>query len=326
MKKSIKYILLSAFVAIFSIAIFQFYQNLMESRNYDIFLENAGLVSALHLEASKEFETLLDFSEVSREEFENKIDAISTNAKDAYIIMENTDLNLVLKEKELLEIAVTYWLQGIEVFDASIISLIDNPNSNIIQESIAQSISDMSIGDRAYGEFLFLLKQNSSIDGTFLPVLYEIEYIGLEDTSYSFADLLVSKAKSSTGGLFLRSNLAVSGAEFDPTPLAFTEDDYAVLLNDKIVLQIVLTNEGNVDVFDVVVLILVTDEYGETIHEQQSKINTIGPQESRIFSTDPINIEPGVLHEWFIKVEEVEKEEELSDNLYTIFGFIPPEG
>lgn len=326
MKKSIKYILLSAFVAIFSIAIFQFYQNLMEARNYDIFLENAGLVSALHLEASKEFETLLDFSEVSREEFENKIDAISTNAKDAYIIMENTDLNLVLKEKELLEIAVTYWLQGIEVFDASIISLIDNPNSNIIQESIAQSISDMSIGDRAYGEFLFLLKQNSSIDGTFLPVLYEIEYIGLEDTSYSFADLLVSKAKSSTGGLFLRSNLAVSGAEFDPTPLAFTEDDYAVLLNDKIVLQIVLTNEGNVDVFDVVVLILVTDEYGETIHEQQSKINTIGPQESRIFSTDPINIEPGVLHEWFIKVEEVEKEEELSDNLYTIFGFIPPEG
>lgn len=326
MKKSIKYILLSAFVAIFSIAIFQFYQNLMESRNYDIFLENAGLVSALHLEASKEFETLLDFSEVSREEFESKIDAISTNAKDAYIIMENTDLNLVLKEKELLEIAVTYWLQGIEVFDASIISLIDNPNSNIIQESIAQSISDMSIGDRAYGEFLFLLKQNSSIDGTFLPVLYEIEYIGLEDTSYSFADLLVSKAKSSTGGLFLRSNLAVSGAEFDPTPLAFTEDDYAVLLNDKIVLQIVLTNEGNVDVFDVVVLILVTDEYGETIHEQQSKINTIGPQESRIFSTDPINIEPGVLHEWFIKVEEVEKEEELSDNLYTIFGFIPPEG
>ncbi len=326
MKKSIKYILLSAFVAIFSIAIFQFYQNLMEARNYDIFLENAGLVSALHLEASKEFETLLDFSEVSREEFESKIDAISTNAKDAYIIMENTDLNLVLKEKELLEIAVTYWLQGIEVFDASIISLIDNPNSNIIQESIAQSISDMSIGDRAYGEFLFLLKQNSSIDGTFLPVLYEIEYIGLEDTSYSFADLLVSKAKSSTGGLFLRSNLAVSGAEFDPTPLAFTEDDYAVLLNDKIVLQIVLTNEGNVDVFDVVVLILVTDEYGETIHEQQSKINTIGPQESRIFSTDPINIEPGVLHEWFIKVEEVEKEEELSDNLYTIFGFIPPEG
>ena len=91
-------------------------------------------------------------------------------------------------------------------------------------------------------------------------------------------------------------------------------------------LQIVLTNEGNVDAYDVVILILVTDEYGETIHEQQSKIDSIGPQESRIFYSDAINIEAGVLHEWFIKLEEVEKEENLNDNLFSIFGFIPPEG
>ena len=41
---------------------------------------------------------------------------------------------------------------------------------------------------------------------------------------------------------------------------------------------------------------------------------------------DAINIEAGVLHEWFIKLEEVEKEENLNDNLYSTFGFIPPEG
>ena len=150
--------------------------------------------------------------------------------------------------------------------------------------------------------------------------------MGLEDNSFRFADLLVEKAKSSTGGLFLRRNLAVSGAEFKPFPIATTEDDYSVLLNEKIELQIVLTNEGNVDVYDVVILILVTDEYDETIYEQQSKIDSIGPQESRIFYSDAINIEPGVLHEWFIKLEEVEKEESLNDNLFSVFGFIPPEG
>ena len=104
------------------------------------------------------------------------------------------------------------------------------------------------------------------------------------------------------------------------------KEDYSVLLNDKIELQIVLTNEGNVDAYDVVILILVTDEYGETIHEQQSKIDSIGPRESKIFYSDAINIEAGVLHEWFIKLEEVEKEENLNDNLFNIFGFIPPEG
>ena len=46
----------------------------------------------------------------------------------------------------------------------------------------------MSIGDRSYSEFLFLIKQNALNEGTFLPVLYDIEYVGLEDNSFRFAD------------------------------------------------------------------------------------------------------------------------------------------
>ena len=326
MKNSVKNILLIVFVSIVSTLGYQYYQNYSEARLFNNFLESAALVSSLHLEASEDFKNILDFSEISREEFENKISKVVSNSKEAYEIINNTDSSLTLKEKELLSLATSYWLQGLEMFEVSIITLIDNPNSEKIQDSIAQSISDLSIGDRSYSEFLFLIKQNATSEGTFLPILYEVEYVGLEDNSFRFADLLVDKAKSSTGGLFLRRNLSISGAEFNPIPIATTEEDYSVLLNDKIELQIVLTNEGNVDVFDVVILILVTDEYGETVYEQQSKIDTIGPQESRIFYSDAINIETGVLHEWFIKLEEVEKEDNLNDNLYSIFGFIPPEG
>ena len=49
------------------------------------------------------------------------------------------------------------------------------------------------------------------------------------------------------------------------------------------------------------------------------------PKESKIFLTDPINIEKGIQHEWFIKIEEIEDEEELTDNLLSVYGFIPPE-
>ena len=326
MKNSVKNILLIVFVSIVSTLGYQYYQNYSEARLFNNFLESAALVSSLHLEASEDFKNILDFSEISREEFENKISKVVSNSKKAYEIINNTDSSLTLKEKELLSLATSYWLQGLEMFEVSIITLIDSPNSEKIQDSIAQSISDLSIGDRSYSEFLFLIKQNATSEGTFLPILYEVEYVGLEDNSFRFADLLVDKAKSSTGGLFLRRNLSISGAEFNPIPIATTEEDYSVLLNDKIELQIVLTNEGNVDVFDIVILILVTDEYGETVHEEQSKIDTIGPQESRIFYSDAINIETGVLHEWFIKLEEVEKEDNLNDNLYSIFGFIPPAG
>ena len=283
------------------------------------------MVSALHYEAADKFKTVLDFSEVSREDFESTLDQIITSSKEAYNITNNIDSKTTSREQELLDIATTHWLKGIELFDVSIISLIDNPNSEKIQESIAQSIADFSIGDRAYDEFLFLIKQNSSNEGIFLPVLYTIEYVGIEDNSYRFADLLVDKAQSGSGGLFLRQNLAISGAEFKPKQLAQTEEGYSVLQNDKVELQIVLTNEGNVDAYDVVILVLVTDEFGDTVHEQQAKINSIGPQESRIFYSDAIDIEPGVVHEWFIKLEELEKEENLNDNLFQVFGFIPPE-
>ena len=127
-------------------------------------------------------------------------------------------------------------------------------------------------------------------------------------------------------GLFLKRDISVTGVEFVPESIATTEEGYKVLLDKEVSLQLVIANEGNVEETEVLILILVTDEFGETIHEQQSKIDSIGPQESRIFYSDAINIEAGILHEWFIKLEEVEKEENLNDNLYSIFGFIPPEG
>lgn len=325
MRKTLGYFLIAALAGIGSVFVFNYYQNFTKQQEYNNFLEKAGLVSALHYEAADKFKTVLDFSEVSREDFESTLDQIITSSKEAYNITNNIDSKTTSREQELLDIATTHWLKGIELFDVSIISLIDNPNSEKIQESIAQSIADFSIGDRAYDEFLFLIKQNSSNEGIFLPVLYTIEYVGIEDNSYRFADLLVDKAQSGSGGLFLRQNLAISGAEFKPNQLAQTEEGYSVLQNDKVELQIVLTNEGNVDAYDVVILVLVTDEFGDTVHEQQAKINSIGPQESRIFYSDAIDIEPGVVHEWFIKLEELEKEENLNDNLFQVFGFIPPE-
>lgn len=325
MRRNILILLMILIISVVSIFGYQTYQGFVESQEFNSYLESASLISSLHKQSSEQFESLLDFSEISREDFESIINNIVSNAKEAYEINSNISSEINRKERELLNLSVIYWLQGLELFEASIITLIDNPTSQKIEESIAQSIADLSIGDRSYSEFLDLVNQNADLDGTFLPVLYNIEYIGIEDNSKRFADLLVDKAQSGTGGLFLRRNLAVTGSEFIPTPIAFTEEDYAVLLDEEIQLQIVLSNNGNVDAYDVVVLVLVTDEFNETVFEQQSKINNIGPQESKIFITDAISIEKGKLHEWFIKIEAIEKEEDLNDNLYRVYGFIPPE-
>ena len=302
-----------------------YFQELNSANDFNEFLEDASTISGLHNINAAIFKEILDFSEVDRESFERLLSQIQSSSQEAYQLLQNSNVDFTSKEKQLLEIAVSSWLDGVELFQVSIITLIDNPSTLKIEESIAQSILSLSIGDKAYEEFLFLINQNASIDGTFLPNFYQIDYIGLEGNSYKFADLIVDKAKSSTGGLFLQKNLAITGTEFTPLPITFTEDGAAVLLDEPTSLQVVISNKGNVEIYEVVVLILVTDEYGETVYEFQTKINSIGPKESKIFLSDTINIEKGVLHEWFIKIEEIEQEEELSDNLLSVFGFIPPE-
>ena len=316
---------LTIFVALLTYALTTYFNELNQAEEFNQFLSDAATISEIHNLNSENFRELLDFSEVSREKFESNVNKIRTNSQEAYQLLNSSNNEYTSKEKQLLEIAVNSWLDGVELFEVSITTLIDNPNSVNIEESIAQSIIDLSIGDKAYSEFLFLLRQNALVEGTFLPNFYQIEYIGIEDNSYQFADLLVDKAKKSTGGLFLQKNLAVSGTEFVPMPIAFTEDNVAVLLDEPVSLQVVISNEGNVDSYDIVVLILVTDEFEETVYESKNKISSIGPKESKIFLTDPINIEKGIQHEWFIKIEEIEDEEELTDNLLSVYGFIPPE-
>jgi hypothetical protein len=242
-----------------------YFQELNKANEFNEFLEDASTISELHSTNAVNFREILDFSEVDRESFERLLGQIQSNSQESYKLLQNSNIDFTSKEKQLLEIATSSWLDGVELFQASITTLIDNPSTLKIEESIAQSIVSLSIGDKAYAEFLFLIKQNASIDGTFLPNFYQIEYIGLEDNSYKFADLLVDKAKSSSGGLFLQKNLAITGTEFTPMPITFTEDGAAVLLDEPTALQVVISNEGNVEIYDVVILVLVTDEYGETV-------------------------------------------------------------
>jgi hypothetical protein len=314
---------LSVLLGIFG---FQFYENYTYSSNLNSFLEDAAVVSNLHKESSQDFSLLLDFDEINREEFESILDKIVNNAQEAYSLLSNLESSFSSKERDLLEISVTSWLKGLETFQVSMITLIDSKYSQEIDESIAESIVDLAIGDKAYKEFIVLINEKGEADNIFLPEFYPIEYTKLESGANKFADLIVERARQSSTGLFLRKDLAITGVDFLPSPITLTEDGHNVLLNEPTAMQVVIANEGNVEEFEVIILILVSDEYGESIYEKRAKINSIKSLESRSYFTDPIDIEPGVLHEWFIKIEEIENEEELDDNLFTVTGFIPPEG
>jgi hypothetical protein len=323
--KAIRKASLVGVVALLSFFGFNYYENFSNSSDLNQFLEEASTVSLVHSESSKEFEKVLNFDEINRDDFESTLAALVRDAQEAFNLVQNIGGDFNSSEKELLNIATSSWLNGLETFQVSIITLIDNPESLKIEEALAQSIVDLSIGDKAYEEFVQKISQRSREDNLFLPIFYPVKYTGLEGSAFNFADLIVKKARDSSEGLFLRRDVAITGVQFLPSPIAVTEDNYRVFLKEPIGIQVVIANEGNVEEFDIILLVLVTDEFGDSVFEKRTKISSVGAFESKSYFTDTIELEPGTLYEWFIKIEEIENEEELEDNLFTIFGFIPPE-
>ena len=304
---------------------FRFYDNFSESSEINTFLEDAYLISTLHNESAREYAKLINFDELNRDEFESTFIAIIRNAQEANNILINSESEYGGSEKELLEIATTSWLKGLETFQVSILNLVDEEYTQILEESIAESITSLSVGDKAYSNFLSEIKIKSDNDNLFLPDFPDIEYTGIESNAYQFAEVIVDRAIENKSGLFLRRDISVTGVEFVPESIAITEEGHRVLLDQPVSLQLVIANEGNIEEIEVLILILVTDEFGETIYEKRTKLNTIGSFESKSYYLDPIEIEKGIVHEWFILVEEIENEEDFEDNIYSVKAFIPPE-
>ena len=323
--KAIRMASLVGVITLLSFFGFNYYENFTNSSELNQFLEEASTVSLVHSESSKEFEKVLNFDEINRDDFESTLAALVRDSQEAFNLVQNIGGDFNSSEKELLNIATSSWLNGLETFQVSIITLIDNPESLKIEEALAQSIVDLSIGDKAYEEFVQKISQRSREDNLFLPIFYPVKYTGLEGSAFNFADLIVKKARDSSEGLFLRRDVAITGVQFLPSPIAVTEDNYRVFLKEPIGIQVVVANEGNIEEFDIILLVLVTDEFGDSVFEKRTKISSVGAFESKSYFTDTIELEPGTLYEWFIKIEEIENEEELEDNLFTIFGFIPPE-
>ena len=170
------------------------------------------------------------------------------------------------------------------------------------------------------------IKIKSDNENLFLPDFFNIEYTGIESNAYQFAELIVDRAIENKSGLFLRRDISVTGVEFVPESIAITEEGYRVLLDQPTSLQLVIANEGNVEETEVLILILVTDESGDTVYEKRTKLNTIGPFESKSYYLDPLEIEKGILYEWFILVEETENEEDFEDKIPNIVNSSSPVG
>ena len=158
-------IILSVIIGFFA---FRYYENFIQSSSINTFLEEAHVISSLHNESSKQYAKLINFDELNRNEFESVFIEIIRKAQEANNILINTESQYSGSEKELLEIATTSWLEGLEKFQVSILNLVDQEYSQIVEESIADSITSLSVGDKAYRNFLDVVNRRSENENIFI--------------------------------------------------------------------------------------------------------------------------------------------------------------
>ena len=82
--KTIRTLLLMGVVITLSFFGFSYYQNFNNSSDLNQFLEDASTVSLLHSESSKEFEKVLNFDEINRDEFETTLSSLVKDSQEAY--------------------------------------------------------------------------------------------------------------------------------------------------------------------------------------------------------------------------------------------------
>ena len=82
--------------------IISYYENFSNSSDLNEFLEEASIVSLLHNESSKEFEKVLSFDEINRNDFETTLSNLVRDSQEAFNLVQNIGGDFVSSEKELL--------------------------------------------------------------------------------------------------------------------------------------------------------------------------------------------------------------------------------
>ena len=102
--KTIRTSLLVGVIFLLSLFGFNYYENFSNSSDLNEFLEEASIVSLLHNESSKEFEKVLNFDEINRNDFETTLSNLVRDSQEAFNLVQNIGGDFVSSEKELLNI------------------------------------------------------------------------------------------------------------------------------------------------------------------------------------------------------------------------------
>jgi len=195
--------------------------------------------------ASTAADEFLDVAErvvtVDRQEFVTTMSRIRSSVGASGTLVSGAEVPAeALPGHARLELALTSWLRGLDLFEGAVLAVADDPTDEVAAAVVAGALVELSVGDRAYEASvieLAALEGEADVEVPSYPVAVFAPTAG--------APGVLEAARTATG-LAVRTDVAVATVSFEPRALDETEAGVDILpFTDRLIVNITVTNQGN---------------------------------------------------------------------------------
>jgi len=276
-------------------------------------------VRAQAMEIAKDGESLRDaasrLAQIDRSELTTVIDTVGEDlAAGLDLVAEDPPAPSLLSVRAMYRQALTVWDRGVEGFGAAVLAAVDNPESSLAYDMMAEALAELRAGDSLYGDLVADMGHTDVPDP--LIELPAVELAPGEGALVGLSVSYVDSARSKGGGLALRSGLAVSQILADPEWRVTSEDEAVVPAAETVVFSVVVSNVGNVAVEGESVTLTLGG--GGEERQLTSEVGRLAPDERVTIAFEPLGVRTGNVYIVTAAVAAVEGDADTEDNKISV--------
>ena len=258
-----------------------------------------------------------ELDEVSRDRFMALINELTQGVGDASGVLSSGDPPAeAAGANEVLVLALDSWGQGLSLFGAALMGVVDEPLSPVAEQDLEVALTHMRVGDAAYARFLS--RSDALRDGLDVSIgpLPSVAYLGGEPPIVS--GRLAESARLSAG-LALVVDVGISAIRFTPEEISDAGAEVRVIpATQTIDVQIMVANNGNRMEESVRVSAQLITDAGELLFEAERVIEELMPGSQQPAEFFGLRVSPSEAYDLLVVITPVpdERTANLENNLH----------
>ena len=228
--------------------------------------------------ASSLSDLLKSLDDLDRPDILNRLAALEVEAGDLLQMLEETTVTAAVGEVNgFFVVALTSWNSAVAGLDDAIVEILDGEGDGRLGDSmLAGAFADLRVGDRAYSRFREAVRL---LDAELrAPEYPEFSYVDREVEVLYDATVISDRLRATLR--FVENRDISVRATTDPEPLGSANGVPVVPDSETFIVQVVITNEGNVAAESIMVSASVVPFAGTTSDDRSEMVDLLTPGEA----------------------------------------------